>query len=91
MVVYKDSGIEISPGIEIPWGWIDGILCSIIEKGEAGINDLAAKNVTKLNVALQTLVDNNSLKFDNVGKDKVTKAITLAFVKEFMPELLPSP
>ena len=85
MVVMKDSGIEISPGIEIPWGWVDGILCSIIEKGEAGINNLAAKNVTKLNVTLQALVDNNSLKFDNVGKDKVTKAITLAFASIFNP------
>lgn len=91
MVVYKDTGIEIAPGIEIPWGWVDGLLCGIIEKGEEGVQNLAVTNVAKLNDALQALVDNNTLKFDNVGKDVVTKAITLAFVKEFMPELLPNP
>lgn len=88
MVVMKDSGLEIVPGIEIPWGWVDGILCGIIEKGEDKINELSVTNIGKLDDALQALVDNNKLKFDNVGKDVLCKALTLGFVKRYMPELL---
>ena len=87
----KESGMEVFPGFTIKWEWIDGILCGIIEKGEAGINDLAEKGVNKLDDSLQALVDNNALQFDNVGKDKIDKAFTLAMVKRHMPELLPSP
>lgn len=88
MVVMKDSGVEVAPGIEIPWGWIDGILCSIIEKGEVKINELSATYVGKLDDVLQAFVDNNKLKFDNVGKDTLCKALTLGFVKRYMPEIL---
>lgn len=83
-------GLEVFPGFTIKWEWIDGILCGIIEKGEAGINDLAEKGVNKLDDSLQALVDNNNLQFDNVGKDKISKAFTLAMVKRHMPELLPN-
>jgi len=91
MVVMKDSGIEVVPGITIPWEWFDGILCNIIEKGEDGINTLVDGGVGNLETALQSLVDNNSVQFDNVGKDLLCKAVTLAFVKRYMPELLPNP
>jgi len=84
-------GIEVFPGFTIKWEWVDGILCGIIEKGEAGINDLAEKGVNKLDDGLQGLVDNNNLQFDNVGKEKISKAFTLAMVKRFMPELMPNP
>lgn len=88
MVVMKDSGLEIAPGIEIPWEWVDGILCGIIEKGEDKINELSVTYVGKLDDTLQAFVDNNKLKFDNVGKDTLCKALTLGFVKRYMPELL---
>ena len=88
MVIAKDSGLEIAPGIEIPWGWIDGILCGIIEKGADKADALAITYVGKLDDALQALVDNNNLKFDNVGKDTLCEAITLGFVKRYKPELL---
>lgn len=91
MVKSTKVGMEVFPGFTIKWEWIDGILCGIIEKGEAGINDLAEKGVNKLDDSLQALVDNNVLQFDNVGKDKIDKAFTLAMVKRHMPELLPSP
>jgi len=91
MVKATEVGMEVFPGFTIKWQWIDGILCGIIEKGEAGINDLAEQGVNKLDDSLQTLVDNNELKFDNVGKDTLSKAFTLAMVKRHMPELLPNP
>ena len=91
MVVYKDKGIEVVPGITIPWDWFDGILCGIIAKGEDGIKDLVVGGVGKLDDALQSLVDNNTVQFDNVGKDVLCRAITLAFVIQYMPELLPNP
>ena len=91
MVVYKDKGIEVVPGITIPWEWFDGILCGIIAKGEDSINALIDKGIGNIDVALETLVNNNSVEFDNVGKDVLCKAVTLAFVVRYMPELLPSP
>ena len=91
MVVYKDKGMEIFPGIVIPWDFFDGILCGIIEKGEEGIKALIDGGVGKLDDGMQRLVDNNTVQFDNVGKDILCKAVTLAFVKRYMPELLPGP
>jgi len=88
MVKMTEVGMEVFPGFTIKWQWIDGILCGIIEKGEAGINDLAVKGVNKLDDALQAFVDRTELQFDNVGKSKIEKALTLAMVKKFMPELL---
>ena len=90
-VKIKDTGIEVVPGITIPWDWFDGILCSVIAKGEDSINALIDNGVDKLETALQALVDNNAVQFDNVGKDLLCKALTLAFVKRYMPELLPNP
>lgn len=91
MVVMKDSGIEVVPGITIPWEWFDGILCGIIAKGEGGINELVDGGIERAEIALQALVDNNAVQFDNVGKNILCKALTLAFVKRYMPELLPNP
>ena len=91
MVVYKDKGMELLPGIVIPWDFFDGILCGIIEKGEEGIKTLIDGGVGKLDDGMQRLVDNNTVQFDNVGKDILCKAVTLAFVKRYMPELLPGP
>ncbi len=91
MVVYKDKGIEVVPGIVIPWGWFDGILCNIIEKGEDQVNILVDNGIGKLEAALQALVDDTAVQFDNVGKDVLCKALTLAFVKRYMPELLLNP
>lgn len=91
MVVYKDKGIEVVPGITIPWDWFDGILCGIIAKGKDGIDALVDGGIGKVEIALQSLVDNNTVQFDNVGKDLLCKALTLAFVKRYMPELLPNP
>lgn len=91
MVVMKDSGVEVVPGITIPWGWFDGIICGVIESGEAGINAAAVVAVTKLDDALQKIVDNNDFRFDNLGKEKLEAAFTLAMVRRFMPDLLPSP
>lgn len=87
MAEFKDKGIEIFRGFTIPWGWIDGIICGLIEKGDAEVlTDMA---VGKADAKLQEIVDNTSFKFDNVGKVKLEKAFTLSMVKKFMPELLP--
>ena len=89
MAKVTEIGIEIVPGISIPWDWVDSFICGLIEKGNAGV--LTDPAVTKLDEALQKLVDNTSFKFDNVGKAKLEKAFTLSMVKKFMPELSPNP
>lgn len=87
MAEFKDKGIEIFRGFTIPWNWIDGIVCGLIEKGDAEIlTDMA---IEKADSKLQEIVDNTSFKFDNVGKAKLEKAFTLSMIKKYMPELLP--
>jgi len=75
-------------GFNVPWNWVDGLICGVIEKGEDTINAFAEIGVDKLDNSLQSFVDSTSFEFDNVGKTKVQKAVTLAMVKKFMPELL---
>jgi len=89
MAKVTEVGVEVYPGIIIPWDWIDGILCGLIEKGDASI--ITDPAVEKLDLVLQGLVDNTDFKFDNVGKAKLEKAFTLSMVEKFMPELLPNP
>lgn len=84
-----EKGLEVFPGFTIPWDWVDGIICGLIDKGDAEI--LTAPLVEKADAELQKIVDNTSVKFDNVGKIKLTKAFTLSMVKKYTPELLPSP
>ena len=84
-----EKGVEVFPGINIPWDWVDGMLCGLIEKGDASvITDPAVK---KLDDALEKIVQDTSFKFDNVGKGKLLKALTLSMVEKYSPELLPSP
>lgn len=83
----KDKGLEVFKGITIPWDWADGIICGIIEKGNA--EALTDPAVEMLDSKLQGVVDNTKFKFDNVGKAKLEKAFTMSMVKKFMPELLP--
>jgi len=84
-----EKGVEVFPGINIPWDWVDGMLCGLIEKGDASvITDPAVK---KLDDALEKIVQDTSFKFDNVGKAKLLKALTLSMVEKYSPELLPSP
>ena len=82
----KEKGLEVFRGFTIPWAWVDGIICGIIEKGDAEI--LTDPAVAKLDESLQKIVDNTSFQFDNVGKTKLEKAFTMSMVKKFMPELL---
>jgi len=89
MSKFTELGIEIAPGITIPWGWVDGILCGIINKGDASV--LTDPAVEKLDEALENLVQNTSFQFDNVGKVKLLKALTLSMVKKYQPDLLPNP
>jgi len=89
MAKVTELGMEVFPGFTIPWSWLDGILCGIIEKGDAEV--LTDPAVENLDTALQRIVDNTTFKFDNVGKAKLEKAFTLSMVKKFMPELLPNP
>jgi len=90
MVELKEKGIEVFRGFTIPWDWIDGIICGLIEKGDAELLTDAA--IERLDEKLQEIVENTSFKFDNVGKAKLEKAFTLSMVKRFMPELLePNP
>jgi len=86
-----EKGLELVTGISIPWTWFDGILIGLIEKGEDAIGDLITNKIAQGDEILQALVDNNNVLFDNVGKDMLCKAITIAFVKRYMPELLPNP
>ena len=89
MAVIKDTGIELVPGIQIPWDFFDTFVCGLIESGEQGINALAVTGVNSLDMYLQKVVDNTSFQFDNLGKAKVAKAFTLAMVNKYMPELNP--
>ena len=89
MAVIKESGIELVPGIQIPWGFFDTFVCGLIESGEEGINALAVTGVNSLDNALEKVVNNTSFQFDNIGKAKLAKAITVAMVKKYMPELNP--
>lgn len=89
MAKVTEIGLEIFPGFTIPWDWVDGILCGLIEKGDAEV--ITDPAIEKLDIALQKIVDNTDFKFDNVGKAKLEKAFTLSAVKRFMPELLPNP
>jgi len=89
MVKATEVGMEVFPGFTIPWDWLDGIICGLIEKGDAEV--LTDPAVTTLDTNLQKVVDNTSFKFDNVGKAKLEKAFTMSMVKKFMPELLPNP
>jgi len=81
-----EKGLE-ALGITIPWDWVDGIICGLIEKGDASV--ITEPAVEKLDAELQKLVDSTSVKFDNVGKTKLLKALTLSMVKKYHPELLP--
>ena len=89
MVKVTEVGMEVFPGITIPWDLVDGFICGIIEKGNAEV--LTEPVINTLDAKLQEVVDNTSIKFDNVGKTKLEKAFTMSMVKKFMPELLPSP
>ena len=89
MVEIKEKGIEVFRGFTIPWEWIDSFAIGLIEKGEEAIGTLTDTAVGKLDDVLQGVVDNTKFKFDNVGKEKVEKALTLSMVKKHMPELLP--
>jgi hypothetical protein len=84
-----ETGLEVFPGISIPWDWVDGMICGLIEKGNANL--LTDPAVEKLDTALQKVVDNTSFQFDNVGKVKLLKALTLSMVKKYSPELLVCP
>jgi hypothetical protein len=84
----KELGIEFL-GFTIPWSWFDDIICNVIEKGDAIV--LTDPVVGYLDAELQKVVDNTAVKFDNVGKIKLTKAFTLSMVKKYSPELLPNP
>lgn len=89
MVKVTEAGLEVAPGINVPWGWVDKLLSDMIEKADAGVlTDPAIANIDNI---LQKLVDNTKIKFDNVGKAKLEKAFTLSMVKKFMPELLENP
>jgi len=89
MVKVTEVGMEVFPGITIPWDWVDGIICGLIEKGDASI--LTEPAVKKLDEALESVVKNTSFLFDDVGKVKLLKALTLSMVKKYSPELLPNP
>lgn len=88
MVKVTEVGMEVFPGITIPWDLVDGFICGIIEKGNAEV--LTEPVINTLDAKLQEVVDNTSIKFDNVGKTKLEKAFTMSMVKKFMPELLPN-
>ena len=89
MVKVTEVGMEVFPGITIPWDWVDGIICGLIEKGDASI--LTEPAVKKLDEALESVVKNTSFLIDDVGKVKLLKALTLSMVKKYSPELLPNP
>lgn len=82
----NEKGVEVFRGFTIKWEWVDGMICGMIEKGDAEL--ITDPAVVALDVKLQEFVDNTKVKFDNVGKLKLEKALTMSMVKRFMPELL---
>lgn len=86
MVEVNEKGVQIFRGFTVPWEWVDGMICGIIEKGDAEV--ITDPAVVALDVKLQEFVDNTKVKFDNVGKLKLEKALTMSMVKRFTPELL---
>lgn len=84
----EELGIKFL-GFTIPWDWFDGIVCNVIEKADATV--LTDPVVEKLDAALQKLVDKTEVQFDNAGKTKLLKALTLSMVKKYSPELLVCP
>ena len=89
MAKITEKGFELATGISIPWDWIDGIICGLIEKGNAEL--LTKPAIEKLDAALEKVVQNTSFQFDNVGKAKLLKALTKSMVEKYLPELLPNP
>jgi len=89
MAKINEKGMEVFPGITIPWDWVDAFICGLIAKGDAEV--ITDPVIEKLDVALQKLVDNTDFKFDNAGKLKLEKAFTMSMIKRFVPELLPNP
>jgi len=87
MAKLTEIGLEIAPGITIPWDWLDTIICGLIEKGDAEV--ITDPAVEKLDDSLQKIVDDTDFKFDNAGKKKLEEAFTMSMVKRFKPELLP--
>lgn len=88
MAEIVEKGIKIF-GFTVPWEWADGIICKIIEKGDA--ETITGPTVENLDAKLQEVVDNTKFQFDNVGKAKLEKALTMSMVKKFIPELLANP
>ena len=85
MAEVTEKGIKIF-GFTVPWEWADGIICGLIEKGDA--EKLTDPIVDTIDTKLQEIVDNTSFKFDNVGKTKLGKAFTMSMIRKYMPELL---
>jgi len=83
-----EKGIKIF-GFTIPWEWADGIICNMIEKGDA--ESITGPIVENLDAKLQKVVNNTKFEFDNVGKEKLGKAFAMSMVKKYMPELLSNP
>jgi len=84
--VITKEGLELAPGFSIPWMLVDGFICDIIEKGDA--EALTSPAVLFLDGQLETLVQKTEFKFDNVGKQKLLRALTVSMVKKYTPELL---
>jgi hypothetical protein len=88
MTEVTEKGIKIF-GFTVPWEWADGIICSVIKKGDA--ETITEPIVGNIDAKLQEIVDNTKFRFDNEGKAKLEKAFTMSMVKKFMPELLQNP
>lgn len=89
MAKVTELGVEIFPGFTMPWSWLDSIICDLIKKGDAEV--ITDPAVEFLDDKLQGFVDSTTIKFDNVGKEKLAKALTMSMVKKYSPELLPNP
>ena len=61
MVKVTEVGMEVFPGITIPWDLVDGFICGIIEGGNAEV--LTDPAVATLDTKLQEIVDNTFFQF----------------------------
>jgi len=74
-------------GIKLP-SWLDALIVSAIKNNSETIKKGTDFGVSAMDDFFEDLVQKTDFQFDNVGKEKVLKALTKSMVEKYMPELL---